>query len=239
MMRGECGMDLQTTYKDIGFAKTLYENYIEDKLEQDLIIPDYYCSAQKIIHCEAYAEVNSKSISEDKIILEGQCIWKMLYLSAEDTALHNITCEKGFTEIFSATDLCENIRYKIKTKNVHCKLQSSGRAECKATLCVAVKVEGVEPKKLLAGSTNADLQLKSKNSKHFQFETHFEKEFRVVGEILLKRRHEYEIYKTIPQVYIKECKCYDGKVVIKGICRNTVILLSGAVCAAETAEVET
>ena len=232
-------MDLQTTYKEISIPKTLYENYIEDKLEQDLIIPDYYCSAQKIIHCEASTQILSKNISEDKIVLEGRCIWRILYQSDEDNALHHISCEKAFTEIFSAPDVSGNIRYKIKAKNVYCKLLSATKAECKSTLCIAIKIDGKASKKMLVSSENKELQLKIKNTRHFQLETHFEKEFHIIGEILLKRRNEYDVYKSNAQLIVKECRCYDGKVAVKGICKNSVILLSGDTCQAETAEIET
>ncbi len=232
-------MDLQTTYKNISLPKILYENYIEDKLEQDLIIPDYHCSAQKIVHCEASAVILNKSIADDKVILEGVCSWKILYLSEEDSALHHITCERGFTEIFSAPAVSGSIRYKIKTKNVLCKLQSASRADCKATLCVAVKIEGEEAQKILAGSSSEDVQLKEVKSRHFELGAHCEKEFRVTGELPLKHRHEYDVYKTISQVLLRECKCYDGKAILKGTCKNTVILLAKDNCDAESAEIET
>lgn len=232
-------MDLQTTYKNICLPKTLYENYIEDKLQQDLIIPDYYCLAQKIVHCEASAVILNKSIADDKIILEGMCTWKILYLSEEDSSLHHISCERSFTEIFSAPAVSGSIRYKIKTKNVLCKLQSASRADCKATLCIAVKIEGEESKKILAGTSSNDVQLNEIATKHYELKAHCEKEFRVTGELQLKRRQEYDVYKTVSEVILRECKCYDGKAVLKGISKNTVILISKESCDAESAEIET
>lgn len=232
-------MDLKTNYKDIALPKTLYENYIEDKLEQDLIIPDYYCSAQKIVHCEADAVIHSKNITDDKVIFEGVCTWRLLYLSDEDNALHHITCEREFTEIFSAPSVNGCVRYKIKPKNVLCKLQSASRAECKAMLCLAVKIEGQEEQKLLAGSAEDCLQLKEEKTTHYEMKANCEKEFSLTGEISLKRRQEYDIYKIIPEIILRESKCYDGKIVIKGICKNKVILLSKDDCDAETVEIET
>ena len=232
-------MDLQTSYKDIRLPKMLYENYIEDKLEQDLIIPDYYCSAQKIVHCEANAVVLNSGVSDDKVILEGVCSWKILYLSDEDKALHHISCERNFTEIFAADSAKGNLRYKIKTKNVLCKLQSPTRADCKATLCIAVKVDGTESKRILAGASDSNVQLRQEDSPYFELALRCEKEFRISGELPLKYRKEYGVLKTNSEIIVRECKCFEGKALIKGICKSNVILLSKEACEAETVEIET
>ena len=56
-------MDLQSTYNNVYSPEIIYENYIEDKLEHNLVIPDYFCAAQKIVHCEANAIVMNKNIT--------------------------------------------------------------------------------------------------------------------------------------------------------------------------------
>jgi len=231
-------MDLQTSYKDISTPKLLYENYIEDKLDHDLIIPDYHCAAQKIVRCEADAIVNNCSLNDNKVILEGECRWRILYLSDEDELLHHIECQESFTEIFAVTETNGNIRYKIKTKNVSCKLQSPSRAECKASLCIALKIEGTESKKILADVTNDSVQLKDDNLNFFELKAYCQKSFNVTAELPLKQRDEFEVYKCTSDVLIKECKCNEGKVIIRGSCRNKVILLSKNRRDAETVEIE-
>ena len=56
-------MELKLNFDEVFYPQTIYENYIEDKLEGDLILPDYLSSAQKIIHCEANPVVLNKSIT--------------------------------------------------------------------------------------------------------------------------------------------------------------------------------
>jgi hypothetical protein len=152
-------MSEKNIHVNLSAPKLMYENYIEDKLEQDLIIPDYYCSARKIVCCEAQTKVTNKGFSDNKVFLEGMCVWNIMYLSEEDGALHHIRCEKPFAEYFNVSCSQGNIRYKIKTKNVSCKLQSSQRGECKAILCIALKVSDNVNCKLLNGKTEQDIQL--------------------------------------------------------------------------------
>lgn len=231
-------MDLQTSYKDISTPKLLYENYIEDKLDHDLIIPDYYCPAQKIVRCEADAIVNNCSLNDKRVILEGECRWRILYLSEEDDLLHHIECQESFTEIFAVTVTEGNVRYKIKTKSVSCKLQSPSRAECKTSLCIALKIEGAESKKILADVGASCVQLKDENLNFFELKEYRQKSFNVTGELLLKQRDEFDVYKCTSDVIVKECKCFEGKATIRGCCKNKLILLSKNRRNAETLEIE-
>ena len=129
-------------------------------MEQDIVIPDYYCSARKIVNCQASVSDISKSISDDKIVIEGMCHWKIIYLSEEDDALHHISCEKRFCEYFSsgADNSNGSIRYKIKVKNTFCKLLSPQKAECKSLLCIAIQLKANQTKNQRQGKHRKSLQ---------------------------------------------------------------------------------
>lgn len=231
-------MDLQSTYNNVFSPEIIYENYIEDKLEQNLVIPDYFCAAQKIVHCEANAIVLNKNVSEDKVMLEGICVWKILYVSDEDNLLHHISCERPFTEYFTVTAGEGTLRYKVRTKNIVCKLQSPQRAECKATLCIALKISENKSKKILASTGDEQLQLLQTTAVAYEPKAECEKEFKIVGEISLKQQ-EADVYKATSHLMIRECRCVDDKVILKGICKNNIILISKKDRAAECVENET
>lgn len=232
-------METKTTYADIALPEIFYENYIEDKLEYDLVIPDYYPSAQKIISCQANTVVLNKGFSDDKIMLDGVCVWKILYLSEEDDALHHITCERPFTEYFTTSEIGGNIRYKIKTKNSVCKLISSQRAQCKATLCIALKVVGSKQKRILVGAEDEEIQLFEESNQAYESVGEYEKEFKVISEMEMNKNNDFEIYKVSSDVILREVRCIDGRVVIKGICKNKMVLLAKNKCDADTLESET
>ncbi len=219
-------MNEKNIYSNLNMPKVMYENYIEDRLEQDLVIPDYYCVAQKVVCCEAEAVVTSKGFLDDKVVLEGTCIWNIMYLSEEDGALHHIKCEKPFAEYFAVTCNSGNIRYKIKTKGVACKLQSKQRGECRATLCIALKVTENVGCKLLDGKSDDEVQLLRETVSVYEPLQETEKEFKVLSEIALQNKDEYSIYKVSSVFDIKESRCMEGKAVVKGVCRSNIILLN-------------
>ncbi len=231
-------MDLQSTYNNVYSPEIIYENYIEDKLEHNLVIPDYFCAAQKIVHCEANAIVMNKNITDDKVILEGICVWKILYVSDEDDLLHHISCEHPFTEYFSVQAGTGTLRYKVKTKNVICKLQSPQRADCKATLCIALKITDNKCKKILSSTSDDQLQLLQNTAVAFEPKADCEKEFKVVNEISFKQS-EMDVYKATADLVVKECKCLDDKVILKGTCKNKIFLISNKTRHAECVETET
>ena len=231
-------MEMQLKFTEVFAPKTLYENYIEDKLEHDFVIPDYLSSAQKIIQCEAKTVILDKNIHEDKIILEGLCIWKILYVSEEDQMLHSISCEKNFSEHFSV-DMSGTLRFKVKTKNVLCKLQSSQRATCKATICIAVQINENENHSVLSDVSNESVQLRKNCVSVLSPIAEREFEFKSTGEIVLKHRREMQVHDANAEVIIKETRCLDRKIMIKGVCKNRVILISKEDCFAECLETET
>lgn len=232
-------MELKLNFDEVFYPQTIYENYIEDKLEGDLILPDYLSSAQKIIHCEANPVVLNKSITDDKITLDGICIWKIIYLSEEDDMIHSATCEKSFTENFAISKSEGALRYKIKTKNTVCKLLSSQKAICKTSLCIAVQVNGISSQKIVSAVENDELQLCSNQQKTLIPVTEFDKEFKVLSEIAYKARRDMQIHKACSELIVKERRCSEGKVVLRGICKTTVVLISKEDCFAECVETET
>ena len=44
----------------VAAARTLYENFLEEKCESDLLIPDYSPAAEKIIQCSAVPVILKK-----------------------------------------------------------------------------------------------------------------------------------------------------------------------------------
>ena len=232
-------MEMQLNYTDVFSPEIIYENYIEDKLEHDLVIPDYLCSAQKIIHCEADAVILNKTLTDDKITLDGVCIWKIMYMSEEDSLIHCTTCERPFTEHFGISQSAGTLRYKIKIKNVVCKLHSPQKASCKATLCIAVQLTGNKSQTIVAGTSDDELQLCRRVSDAVIPVEECEREFKVVGEIALKNRREVEVHKAHSTLIIKERRCLDDKVIIKGVCKSNVVLISKEDCFAECVETET
>ncbi len=232
-------MELQLKYSEVFTPETLYENYIEDKLEQDLVIPDYLSSAQKIIQCEARTVILDKSVSEDKITLDGLCIWKIMYLSEEDMMIHTLNCEKNFTEHFSLGKSGGMLRYKIKTKNVVCKLQSAQKAVCRATVCIAVQLTEQQAQTVVTGVEDESVQLRQMYVDAMIPVAEKECEFKVTGEIQLKHRKDVEVHKACSVLQIKERRSMDGKVLLKGSCKSRIILVSKEDRFAECVETET
>lgn len=226
----------KAAYSKIKTCKNVYENYIEDKIFQDLIIPDYKCSARKIISCEAETTIFDKHIRDGKAVLEGVCSWKILYLSDEDELMHHLNCDKQFSEHFTVPDEECGIRFKVKTSNVICKLLGPQKAECKATLCVALQLIGSNEKQILAVPESGDVELRSVQSEMFEPCYEGEKEFKITGEIAIKCGDEMDVYSTKADILAKEIKCFDDKIVVKGNLKNHVILLSQTTCKAESIE---
>lgn len=231
-------MDKGNSYRDIGIPETVYENYIEDRIEQDLTIPDYQASARKVVECSARAVILNKAVSSESVSLDGVCVWTLVYLSEEDELLHSLTCERPFSETFSGTGEGA-LRYRIKTQNVLCKLQSPQRAVCKASLCIALQIDGSRSKRLLAESADEQTQFLRQDAQILSSVFQGEKEFKVTGEVPIKKTGEFQVCREKSEILLREIEAGEDKLTLRGVCKNQVMLLSKERCEAECIESET
>ncbi len=216
-------------FTDLPISKTVYENYVEDKLETDVTIPDYYPSVLKVLRCEANAIVTHYVVENERILFDGVCKWTLLYCSSDDDKVHCYETTSNFTETFNIKSEISKpqIKFKTKTTNVICKLHNSQRASLRASFCIAVKVQTIQSVEAICKIDEENVQVLCSKKRVCPRVLTGEKEFAVSCEVSVDESIGVtEILKSDASANIRDTKVIQDKVIIKGECDTKILYLS-------------
>lgn len=198
-------------------TKTIYENFVEEKCETDLLIPDYFPAAEKIIQCNVHPVILRKKIEEDRLVLEGNCRFNVIY-QTEDEEIKAIAETVEFSEKFPLKEAGEQvwIQTAVRTANASCRLLNPRKIGGRATIAIALKAKEQVEKQLIDSSESADIESLFEAKKVYTVLEHIEDTTKVQGEIEV-HTDILEILKTEGSVSIKDIKVLPGKAMVKGI----------------------
>ena len=153
-------MDCNITKNNIYSCKTVYENFSEEKVDLDIVIPDYCAAAVRILKCEVQPVINSKTIDGDRLMLEGVCTVNVIYVDEQTGAVRSIIESTTFSQTQQLKEQLSAYRIKIRlrTSNVSCRLQNSRRISVKAVIGIAAKVMGNAETPIIESIDDCDIE---------------------------------------------------------------------------------
>ncbi len=210
----ECNQK-QTT---VAATKTLYENFLEEKCECDLIVPDYFPAAEKIIQCSAWPMISKKEVEGDRLVLEGACRFLVIYQSEDECGIKALNESVNFSESFPLKDTGEDpwIQAVVRISGNSCRLLNGRKISAKANVSIAVKVKDQQQTKTLEMLECADVETLFESRSVYTVLEHPADTFKVQGELEVHSDIQ-DVLKTEGVVCIKDIKVMPGKAVIKGI----------------------
>ncbi len=210
----ECSQQ-QTT---VAATATLYENFLEEKCESDLLIPDYCPSAEKIIQCSAVPVITKKEIEGDRLILEGNCRICVIYQGEEEGGIRSLSENVPFIESLPLKEAGSNpwIQVITRSSGVSCRLLNPRKISVRATVSVAVKVKDQRFTNTVEKmDCNAVEALFTPASVYTVLE-HSADTIKVQGEIEVHSEIQ-DILKSEGSVCIKDVRVMAGKAMVKGV----------------------
>lgn len=219
-------MECNQKQSTVSITKTLYENFLEEKCECDLLIPDYYPSAEKIIQCCATPVLTKKEVEDDHLVLEGTCRFTVIYQSEGGEEIKSVSESVSFGDTFPLKEKGNDSRVDtaIRISGTNCRLLNSKKISAKATVSIAMKVRSQIETPILdyLDCDNAEVLLREVPI--YTSLEHIEDTVKVQGEIEVHTEIQ-DILKTSGSVCIKDVKIMPGKAQIKGIL-NLYLLFS-------------
>lgn len=153
-------MEYNLTKENIFYNAVIFEGCQEQPIDLDFNLPDYCPDIQKILKCRITPKINSKSISGDRLDIDGTAHIMLLYLDSERK---NIRCYEH-TSPFSAS---VNIKSSpvnaiataaIKTEYINCRAVTSRRIDIHGAFSLCIKVFNRESIDIATDINNDDLQ---------------------------------------------------------------------------------
>ncbi len=210
-------MDCNIIKNNIYSCKTVYESFSEEKIDFDIIIPDYCAEAVKILKCEVQPVISSKTIDGDRLIIEGICTVNVIYIDQQTGAVKSIIESSSFTQTCMLKEQLSAYRIKIKmrTSNVSCRLQNSRRISVKAVIGIAAKVMGNAQTNIIESIEDCDIETLFDKIEACTYVNSGEADVRISGEMELSMP-VVDIIKCDGCIAISELKVINDKVIIKG-----------------------
>lgn len=79
-----------------------FDGYLEEALEGEIRLADYYPDAQEILKTELTVRVTAGKVLGDKIRVEGTAVFRICYASSDGSTLGSVSLSLPFSKIFEA-----------------------------------------------------------------------------------------------------------------------------------------
>ena len=122
--------------------ETVSESTCEQPVDLDFTLPDYCPDIEKILKCRICPFVTSKSVSGDKLNVDGGAVIRLYYLDSKKQAIRICEHTSPFSCSFKLKDQCSEptAKVKIRTEYINCRALSPRRLDIHGAFTVGVKV---------------------------------------------------------------------------------------------------
>lgn len=212
-------MEINLIRENIEYEQLLGENTVDTVVKEEYVIPDTHPDVRKILMLDVKASINSKEIIQDKVFLEGEIQYNVLYITKdqERSDVENVVYSSKFSntiDIMGATPemLCdaecfvEHMECRIVNERKICLegiLKSKSEIYKNFNFQIVKDIEAVKDVQYLKNPTTID-----KVTRNFEGE--------LIGKANIKVPMEKpEIAKVIKcdvNIHKKEVKLYEGKI---------------------------
>ncbi|MBU3143171.1 SPOCS domain-containing protein [Clostridium sp. CF012] len=214
-------MEINLIRENIEYEQLLGENTADTVVKEEYVIPDTHPDVREVLMLDVKAVISSKEIIEDKVYLEGQLQYNVLYISRdqERTDVENVVYSSKFSntiDIMGARPemLCdaecfvEHMECKIVNERKICLegiLKLKSEVYKSFSFQIVKDIEAVKDVQYLKNPTSIDKVTKSFNGE-------------LIGKANMKvSMDKPEIAKVIKydvNIHKKEVKLYEGKIQI-------------------------
>lgn len=138
-------MDTEMTTEKVLIKKDKLSVNIEQLIETDLSLADYYGDIVKILGVNASTNILSAAVTSDKAVIDGSVTLRMLYIDS-DGKTETADCAVPFSRSIDLKNACDsdNLTAECISEQINCRAVNQRRAEIRGSVTLKVKVSGTE-----------------------------------------------------------------------------------------------
>lgn len=206
--------------KDAVNAKELfYEGTLEQMIETEVNLPEYYCDVVKVLKCTVCPVVASTQISGNRVVIEGNAKFSFMFLG-EDNQVYSYESSYPFSKSTEIKDLDEqdSVIAVARTDYVSCRASGKRQIAANATVSISIKVYRVKTLEIVTDCSIKGIQMKKKEISPYSFIKVEQKGFTVSDtcEIQNFSGTVKRIVKSDATAYLTDVKTINGKMMISG-----------------------
>lgn len=223
-------MDYTLLKKAVSVKEIVFNGCSEQPVDLDLTLPDYCPDILRILKCRVTPKVLTKSISGDRLEIEGSAEIKILYIDSVKKSVRCSDHNVPFTSSFNMKQSPQNavVMASVKTEYINCRAISPRRLDIHGAFSVCAKVVCKADKEFPVGIDDQNVQARGKKLEASVLEGMGQQQFILSDTVTLgaKSSNIEAVIKSDASVIVGECRAISNKVMVKGDVNIRVLYLS-------------
>ena len=219
-------MELNKEYIGLNISETVFDQTVEQSIDSDFLMPDYYTDIQRVLKCIVKPCISSKSVSGDQVVIDGSVLITVVYSDA-DNNIAGFETAVNFSKTVDLGAATDNpiIFVKANVGYMNCKAVTERKIDLHGVINLNVKVKDYKKVKLLSGVDNKEVETLTSNVQFSFPAVNNEKSLIIDDELSIPDGSlplkDIIFYDCLPE--ISECKTIGNKAIVKG-CLNIQVL---------------
>lgn len=223
-------MDYTLLKKAVSMQEIVFDGCSEQPIDLDLTLPDYCPDILRILKCRVTPKILAKSISGDRLEVEGNADIKILYI---DSIKKSVRCSDHsipFSTSFNMKQSPQNaiVTAKVKAEYINCRALSPRRLDLHGAFSICAKAICKADKDFPTGIDDDTVQVKCDEATISTLEGMGQQQFLLSDTVTLGNdtSNIEAILKSDATVIKGECKAISNKVIVKGDVNIKVLYLA-------------
>lgn len=213
-------MELKTTNDQICINEILFNGTIEESIELDYLLPDYFSNIFKILKSKITPKILSKRISSDKLVIDGIADIRIIYVAEETNHIKCINHKMSFTKTVDLKSNCDNpiVFVSAKSDYMNCRVVNPKRVDIRGSVNCKVKVINQVNRDIISDACNMGMQIRKKLITVGYDRKETERLFNIKEDIQLGTSNKkiQNILLTNAEALVTDYKIIPNKIIVKG-----------------------
>lgn len=216
--------------ENVNILKNVSKTSQSKNYEWDIIVPDSKPDIATIVSTDGLVNITGKEIMQDRVVIDGNVKITVLYISSDETkSIKCIENMQNFNCVLELKDLRQNMELNIYAfiNKISSNMLNSRKINVESIIDFHGTAYDNEEISYIEKIDEEKIEYKTKEIKTERltscFENHFT--FNENIEVPLGKSSINEILKIKPEFLVKDIKCSNNKIVLRGeLCFSTVYL---------------
>ncbi|MGN0537129.1 MAG: DUF3794 domain-containing protein [Acutalibacteraceae bacterium] len=213
-------MEYALTKETCSVCETVFDGSTEQPIDLDLTLPDYCPDMDTILKCYALPSVSSRSLSGDRLEIDGVVTVRVLYLDASKRVLRCSEHTMPFSCSFNLKTTVSDgaVATRLKVNYVNCRALTPRRLDIHGAFSVFATVKTRSEREFVASIEGDDIRQKHKSVSMSELCGFGQQQFSVSETLDFGQGHTTPelILNSDLHAYISEFKAISGKLMLKG-----------------------
>ena len=210
-------MELNLSHDTIKINESFYDGTLEQSIEYEYQLPDYYPGIFKLLQCRIEPHICSCRTSTDQLVIDGDAVMKLMYIDEDGGSVSSIEQNIPFSKTLDLKDEPNNpaIFCSAKTNYANCRIVSPRKIEVRGALTIFLKVQAQKEETILNDASGAGIEINRNPVLVTAEQIWTTRQFSISEQIDLDPPAE-EILDVRVKAVAEDCKIIANKAITKG-----------------------